>query len=164
MSSEPDPAKVDLAFLAVAQHGGNATKAADELDVTATTVRSWLKRWPDRYSELQQRHRREIEDELVESTRRTALLAAEVEQKALEATLVELDAKRVREPHQAAKNAALTKGVNVDKLLTLTGRATTIVQHQNPDQLLQALNRILDQHAIPSTAVEFQGEIESQEG
>ena len=74
-----------------------------------------------------------------------ALLAARLEHAALErATEQMLDPDHeVRDPATVARNAAVTKGINVDQVLKLSGRPTVIAEHRNADDLLDSLAKKL---------------------
>jgi hypothetical protein len=85
--------------------------------------------------------RRKVEDVIVQQARELALKAAEVERKALDKQLKALDG-TVKDASASARNAAVVKGVNVDKLLTLSGRPSKVVEHRQADDLIRKLKTI----------------------
>ncbi len=82
---------------------------------------------------------------LIEGARSSALLAARLEHAALERAISQmLDTDHdVRDAATVARNAAVTKGINVDQVLKLSGWPTVIAEHRNADDLLDSLARKL---------------------
>ncbi len=64
----------------------------------------------------------------------------------------------VRDPATLARNAAVTKGINVDQVLRLSGRPTVIAEHRNADDLLDCLAKKLgltfEAEPVDATVVE----------
>jgi len=76
---------------------------------------------------------------LVDGARTSALLAARLEQAALEAAVEQVEAGEAKDPATVARNAAVTKGINVNPVLKLTGRPTVITEYRNADDILDSL-------------------------
>ncbi|MDP8909820.1 MAG: hypothetical protein M3N47_12070, partial [Chloroflexota bacterium] len=68
-----------------------------------------------------------------------ALLAGEVERRALQETAAQLERGELRDASLAARNAATVKGINVDKLLALSGRPSEVVEQRDPNEILASL-------------------------
>jgi hypothetical protein len=141
------PEQVEKALLELALVGGNSGEASRRLEgvgikVSARLLRLWRSGLhAKRYGQLAQEHARQVEETIVQEARETAILAAEVERLALAKTLEQLEAGEIRDAAAVARNASTVKGINVDKLLTLSGRPNQIVEHGNPDELLAQLIR-----------------------
>jgi hypothetical protein len=152
------PEERDTALLELALCGGNSGVAADRLrekgfEIGDDVLRHWrLYTYAGRYHELAEGRAREIEDAVVVKQREAAMRAVELQIRATEKTMDALDSGDVKDPSSVVKNAAIAAGVNVDKVLTLTGRPSAIVSHSDPRE---ALERILSRYgAIDSTATE----------
>jgi hypothetical protein len=141
------PEEVEKALLALALVGGNSGEASRRLkganiEISPRLLRLWRSGLhARRYAELAQEYAREVEETIVQEARETAILAAEVERLALAKTLEQLEAGEIRDAAAAARNAATVKGINVDKLLTLSGRPNQIIEQSNPDEILAHLIR-----------------------
>jgi hypothetical protein len=151
--------QIDRALLELAVCGTSTEArrrlAAQGLQVSDRTLREWKQvRYPERYVEIAQQHARQVEEVIVQQARDTALAAAEVERHALAGELKAIKAGKVRDHSASARNASTVKGINVDKLLTLSGRPNTIVENRNADDLIRKL------HALAPTAITVEGNAE----
>lgn len=134
------------ACLVLALNAGSLTRARKQLAGEGLAVsQSTLQRWRDtpRYLEIREGAAREIEETLVDDYREVAKRSIELQLKATEQALEEAEAKKLKDPGKTAQNAAISGGVAVDKLLTLTGRPTEIVFHGDPREDIKALAREL---------------------
>jgi hypothetical protein len=138
------PEQIDRALLELAICGTSTEArrrlAAQGLQVSDRTLRDWKQvRYPDRYRQIAEQHARQVEDVIVQQARETALFAGHVERSALAAELKAIEAGKVRDHSASARNASTVKGINVDKLLTLSGRPSQVVEHRQADDLLRKL-------------------------
>jgi len=133
--------QVDRALLVLAMNGGNSLRAADELadqgiEIDDSTLRLWKsKHYPRRYLHIQEQYGRRLEDVLVAQQREIAIAAS---LKALEG-IQQIDFNRIDHRDKARSVQALqtTAGIGTDKVLTLTGRPTAVVQHQDSSAVLR---------------------------
>lgn len=75
--------------------------------------------------------------------------ATETERLALHKLHAAIEGDRIPERELAAalRNITVSKAVNIDKLLSLSGRPTSIVEHRSPEQLvarLAAIGAVID--------------------
>jgi hypothetical protein len=131
--------EIDRALATLVACGGSVTAAAEQLEMSDRTLRSWRTKHAVRYAELHDKVAPQIEDELVRAARSTALLAFDTTRLGVEKTREALEADKVKDPAAATRNIATTGAILTDKLLALTGRPTAITEHRNPDQLLKDL-------------------------
>jgi hypothetical protein len=155
-SSKFTTEQVDGALLTLAMLGGSTEKAGKELraagmNVTSRTLREWREKlYPGRYRDLCQRHARDIEGVIVRGSRAIAVRADEVTMLALEKARAQLKAGEARDPASVARNAAVTKAVNIDKMMLLEGRPTQVTEHRDADELMRAIRArvtVLDKEA-----------------
>jgi hypothetical protein len=133
--------EIDAALLILASNGGNAAKSHEIAGVPERTLQDWRNRYHERYQELRQRHKREIEDKLIEEHRENAILSAQLQRKA---TMQALDDKQpFKDPARVAREASIASGVAIDKLLVLDGRPTQITQNTDAVQALGEMARRL---------------------
>jgi hypothetical protein len=148
LSRKYTPEEVERCLLELALVGGNSNAASERLneeagiDISPRLLRLWRgELHARRYQELLSENAREIEETIIAECRETAVLAAMVERAALQLTLEQIKSGKIRDPSAAARNAGATKGVNIDKMLTLSGRPTQIIEQSSPDEMLAALLR-----------------------
>jgi len=146
-----DAEAIDRGLLMLAVCAGDAAQAhrrlaAEGVSIPERTLRDWKTHsHPQRFVEVQRSYSAELEGVIIDGARSAALLAARLEHAALErATEQMLDPDyEVRDPATVARNAAVTKGINVDQVLKLSGRPTVIAEHRNADDLLDSLAKKL---------------------
>jgi hypothetical protein len=91
----------------------------------------------DSYLEIHDRHGRRLDQILAQRTQEIALRESDVERLAIDETEKELKAGTVKDASAAARNMSVVKGVATDKLLTLTGRPVSIVEHRSAEDIAQ---------------------------
>lgn len=133
----------ELALTTLALAGDSPTKAVDMLRdagvrVSRNALQKWREKYADRYQQIRDTRVAEIEREVVRQTRTLVTRYTE-----LELQLVDLIAKQaqdgtLKDPSTAARNASVSKGINVDKMLLIEGRPTEIV-HRSSEDVLRAL-------------------------
>jgi hypothetical protein len=149
------PQQIDRALLELVVSGSSVAArrrlAAQGLVVSDRTLRDWRLRYSDRYAEIAERHAPEVERVIVQEARELAVLAAEVERKALGKELEALD-NGVKDASASARNAATVAGINLDKVLAYTGPPKAIVEHRQVDDIVRKLQ------AIAPGVIEVEGE------
>lgn len=142
------PEEIERGLLELAITGGRPVLAIRRLEASGQlpdglnegTLRYWRDQsHSERYQELATQHARRVEDTITQQARETALLAAEVERQAIEATAVQIATGQIKDASTAARNLSTVKGINVDKLLTLTGRPTQITHTLSAEEVLREL-------------------------
>ena len=155
------PERVDTALLTLAMLGGNARAAAEELqaagiEVKHATLNQWrTKLYPNRYRALAERHRSEVEERIVDTTRNIVDKSGEAALLAIQIGIQRMtdDPGSLRDPAGAARNYLTALGIATDKLLLLTDRPTQITEIRSADDVLAELDR---RGFVTSTAVEIE--------
>ena len=140
------PGDRDRALLELAVTGSSVEAhrnlAAEGLAVNDRTLREWKYKYAARYEQLRTEHAAKVEERIVEQCRNTAALAASVERAGLTADLEKIEKGDARDPSTSARNASVVKGINVDKMLALSGRPTQIVEKRDPAEIMRKLKQL----------------------
>jgi hypothetical protein len=144
-NSQYSAEQITNGLTAVALCGGNCVQAAEQLKAAGTpipenTLYDWRNhRHAERYREISnelapkiEAHVVDLQRELATRAARAALLAVDLEHKRI--ALGE-----VKDASTSARNLATVSGIAVDKIMSLTGRPTSIIEHRNADQILREL-------------------------
>lgn len=134
------PAEITEGILAVI-HLGSHRAAAETLGIPRQTIDYWIKHHQDQYRELHDKHKTQIEDDAARRMRDKLLLADQVETAAIELEHQRILNGEVKDAAASARNMATVKGINADKLLTMTGRPAQITEHRNTDEILAKLKQ-----------------------
>ena len=129
---------------------GDTKQAALDLqsqgfEIDQTTLRDWKREYKEEYDELSERLKSEIEESIIRGLRETVVMAESAERKAVEIALAELrraEKQQNLRPADAAitaNNLANIKSKSIDRLLTLTGRPSSIVESRDAETLLRKL-------------------------
>lgn len=153
-NSKYDPYTIErgLTELALAGTGKRARQRLlrDGINVPERTLLHWkTSAYADRYLEIVETRAKRIEEQISNEARASALLAAEIEMEALEATRTLLRSGEAKDPSTIARNAATVKGINVDKLLALSGRPTQITEHRDVREIAIRLKGLGIEIAVP---------------
>lgn len=153
------PAEIDKALTTLAYYGGNASRAAAELGMNERTLRTWRTHvHRDRYLEIAEREAPRLEAIAAQQARELILRAADAEHSLIDRLTTRLEddestSKELSELAGTLQRITTSKGINGTKLLELTGRPTSIVEHRDPAQTVNAIARRLGL-TIDSTAVD----------
>jgi transposase-like protein len=146
------PPQIDAGLRVVVRHGGSATVAARELGIPVNTVESWKKRHRERYHQLREEMGPELERQAQQGFLAFVTRAEEAKAKALEAVVEGLDAGTVKDPARALQQVSISQGIAVQKVLELSGRPTSIVEHRSVAETIAQL-RSLGAEIIEGTVV-----------
>lgn len=132
---------------AMAAHGGSSTQARALLiqqygdkAPPERTLRGWrTDQYPRRYQHILTQKSTEIEGLVEHQLRESTRLAGLVKHKLLERLHDEIPNLSKAELGKTAQQVAVTEGVGLDKLLTLTGRPNNITEHRTADEVLNSL-------------------------
>lgn len=117
---------ITAALLALALVDGDATKAAEKIEVEGVTpavLKGWkTKEYRTQYDDIAKRLGQEREAQIVATSRRIAEDASSLEIELIQKVRSQLGNMDGREAAQAARAIADVKAKNVDKFLALTGR------------------------------------------
>lgn len=120
---------VTAGLMAVIQWGGNyaeasrTLKAAGMMDIMPATLRGWvMHRYADRYRELREKHREQLEKQLADRFADLATHAAGGSWKGVDRAIELLDAGKDRDPARTAANLASVADKMTGKMLAVTGR------------------------------------------
>lgn len=146
-------------LMAVIAWAGNCSAAHRYLQAeekrcpSVGTLADWIKgRYAIRYDELREKFRDQLETNLANEYRDTARLAVEVQRKALDRAMENLEGNNDKDPSRTAANAATVADKMTGKLLALTGRPTSIREDRNLEEILRSLaaKRVI---SLPEQAV-----------
>ncbi len=134
---EKTPTEIDKALAVLAYHGGNASRAGEELGISRSTLHLWkTSTHRDRYLEIAEREGPKLEAIAAHQARALILRAGEAEHSLLSLLEDRIDEgaapKELGEISGALQRVTTSKGINGTKLLELTGRPTSIVEHRDP--------------------------------
>lgn len=113
--------------------------AERHIDISQSTLSSWKRTRSDELDALREEWAPKLEAEMIRHLRETAVYAAEVERKAVEAAERRLDENKDVNPHQTAVSMAKVKATATDKLQLLLGRPQTITEHRTVEELTRSL-------------------------
>lgn len=162
----PDDA-VDTALALLALNGGNKAQTVRELQaygaeyqdddlarVTRHNLANWTDQYPDRYRYHVTESAQAVEKRLVENQREVASIAASGVRLAVEVEIDRLQSGQVKDASASARNLATVMGIATSKVLELTGRPTTIIEHRRPEDVVNRLSKIIEASAeeIPEDA------------
>lgn len=133
------PQDVINALSTVVACHGSINKAAEVTGITAATLSRWKAAYPRRYAALHDTVSRELEEDGIRYGREMILKLHEAEELALEKTVDALKEGNVRDPAGTLQRLATTRGITTDKLMTLTGRPTSITENRSVEEILRAL-------------------------
>jgi len=178
------PAERDAA-LAVLASTGSSFEASELTGIPDSTLRDWKIQHAERYAEIQEREAPRLEAIAARQAREIIIRAGETEHSLLDilqARIREDDApepqrndfpnetlyllayerwvkrgntKELAELAGTLQRVTTSKGINGTKLLELTGRPTSIVEHREGTDILKALGAKVPGLVIDSTAEEL---------
>jgi hypothetical protein len=156
----PDKSKyeddfVDQALLHLVLNDYNVRRTVRELTAAGMKVpEKTLAGWRDAYPRRLQFHAtetaRELEERIVTKHRAVASAALDGVMLATEKEVEKIKAGDVRDYAASARNLATTSAISTDKLLALTGRPSSIVQHDRKPEAILA--RLASLGVVDSTA------------
>lgn len=139
-------AQVTTALMALIAWCGNYTatshalKSEGKMNVPGKTISEWARyTHAAEYAELRDKYSEQLESNLVHEYRDTARQAVEVEREALDKALMKLRAGDDPDPARTASHAARVAQTMTDKLLSLSGRPTSIREDRNINEILRSL-------------------------
>lgn len=153
---------IDRALALLALNGGNLSatardcQASDDPElqqVRAHTIANWRDAHSERYRWHVTENSGEIERRLVQDQREVAAIAASGVRAAMDLEIERIRAGEVKDASASARNLATVMGIATTKVLELTGRPTTIIEHRRPEQVVERLSKIIE-----STAEEIPNE------
>lgn len=151
---------VDKALALLALNGGNMALTVREMNsygaendieefqrLSKDTLRAWRDTYTERYRWHQTENAGAIEKRLVEAQREVALIAADGVRTAVEIEMERLESGQVKDAGASARNLATVMGISTTKVLELTGRPTSIVEHRRPEDVVRRMRSIIDSTA-----------------
>lgn len=155
------PDQIVAGLTALALNGGNASRAAEQLQAAGleishdTLTRFKNSRFPRRYRDACDRLAPQVENVVVNYHRELAVQAAHAAQRAVALETERLAAGEVKDAAKSAQNLATTAGIAVDKVLSLTGRPTSITEHRTPEQAFKRLQSLVPGLVFEGSAEEM---------
>lgn len=133
------------ALVAWAGNGAQASrylKAEKDLDISPTTLNNWKRLHGPRYDEIREKFSDQLEQHLAGDMREAAVLAVSATKLAVEKAHEKLEADEEDDPSGAAARLAKVAQSNVDKVLSLTGRARNPVDSRGVLEIIRSLASI----------------------
>lgn len=159
-----DENRITEAFVALAVHGNNASAASSAMKeagtpVSASTIRTWRRKYPEAWGDVWVRHKDRIEAAAVHQYLELAVKASDVALEAVAKTSKDLKAGKVKDTAKAAQALATTAAIGTDKFLLHTGRPTDIHVSATVEDILRERQReytqyLTDADGTPVTPVE----------
>ena len=141
-------AEIDKCFTAMIAHAGSPTGAIRYLQheepearvPSPGTLMNWARgvHW-ERYEHLRETWAAKVEQAVANDMRDAAREAVDVQRLAVQRARERLEAGRDDDPAKSAASLARVAQSNTDKLLTLTGRPSQIVDNRDTEQILRSL-------------------------
>lgn len=140
----------ELALTALVFCAGSINKAQEALrdqgiDIPYQTLNTWKRRYSKEYNQIAEKNKAALEENIIRNLRETVVIAEAAERAAVEIALKELERAKLQENMRptdaaiAANNLANIKGKAIDRLLTLTGRPSSIIETRSAEVLLRKL-------------------------
>lgn len=137
--------EVEMGLMALVAWAGSPTRAArylketGKLDVSDSTLRNWKQVHAIRYTELREKYKDQLEEQLTQELRDVAIIATNAARLAVEKATDALESGEERDPARAAANLSKVAATSTDKVLSLTGRPTQITQTRNAEEIIRSL-------------------------
>lgn len=144
-TSSYTPEQVLTALNALALNGGHIELARKTLhaqghDVSRATLYRWrTETYPERYRQVCDQLAPQVEAHVIELQRSLAVQATQTAIQAVELEQRRLRGGKVKDAAASARNLATVAGISVDKILSLSGRPTSVIEHRTVDDDLRAL-------------------------
>lgn len=137
------------AFVALALAGGNSVKAAPLCGLGESTLRRWRREFAEEYERVRHELAPRLERVAVSEAYARVVELGELEALAIRKlqAAIEEDKIPARDLPSALRNITTSKAINVDKILALSGRPTSVVEHRSAGELvrrLAALGAVVD--------------------
>lgn len=151
-------AEIDTGLTVLAA-SGSSFEASEITGISASTLRQWKVDHADRYQEIREREAPKLEARAASQARELIIRAGETEHTILdllnERLKNEAPTKELSEIAGTLQRVTTSKGINGTKLLELTGRPTSIVEHREGTDILRSLGAKIPGLVIESTAEEL---------
>lgn len=135
---------VPRGLLALALAGGNSVRAAEACGLGESTLRRWRVEKAAEYERIRTEVAPKLEAVILSDMREFVLEASRVKAVALRKTLEALEADEIpkRDLPGALRNITTAEAISVDKIMVLSGRPTSVVEHRSLGQLVARLAAI----------------------
>lgn len=136
---------ITKALTVLAFWGGNYSAAvkelhADGMSIVTETLKGWAtSKYQEDYERIRESFREKYEEEIVSSMRDIIRDASEVEKLAIKQTKDNILAEPAKNAAQSAYYLSQVKKNNVEKLQSMTGRPTHIIEDRTPEAALRSL-------------------------
>lgn len=139
------------AFAILHMCGGNYMRAERQMQaqaedgstsVSVDTLKAWVTKYPARYSHVGEVFKDVAEQAVVVALRDLQTAATQASIAAVELELERIQKGDVKDAGAAAQRLATVAGIATDKVLSLTGRPQSIVQHRSGADILRELQSL----------------------
>lgn len=146
MATVYTPAQVTEALIALVAWAGNYTatvhalKSEGKMSISSSLLSEWARfTHAPEYAELREKYAEQMEAQLIAEYRDVARQSVEVQRAALDKALDRVRAGDDNDPAKTAAHAARVAQTMTDKMLSLSGRPTSIREDRNVEQILRSL-------------------------
>lgn len=162
MSDPLTESEIDRCLLSLYRHGSNYKETAAYLRTTALADRApnaeRLKRWRtstyrDRYLKIAEDNAEDLEKEIIVRLRELVTQTGLMQIEALEVLMRQINAGDVKP--SMLRELSVVSGVTIDKMMTMMGKPTKIVQVNNPDDIIKRLVEAGYAEVVEGTAEEY---------
>lgn len=142
------PEQITQGLTALALAGGNSVTAEAQLaelgcPIPARTLCAWrTDQHPERYRDICNEVAPQIEARVIHLQRELAVRATETALLAADLERDRLSKGDVKDAASSARNLSTVAGIAVDKIMSLTGRPTSVIEHRTVDESLNKLKRL----------------------
>jgi transposase-like protein len=141
--------RVTRALTALALTGGHPLRASEMCDVSSRTLYRWRIEKREEYERIRRDLAPQLEAISISELQAFVVQAAAAKMLALQKTTeaLEADAIPARDLPAALRNITTAEAISVDKILALSGRPTSVVEHRSAGELvkrLAALGAVVD--------------------
>ena len=138
--------------------GPQAARGPRPSRVPDRTLRIWKEtQYADRFREIAANHTREVRDTIAQEQIEIAIAAGDVERVALAKVHSQIEDAELKDVSTAGRNAAVSKGIALDKHLLYRGEPTQIVRHQQASDILAQIKKIAPGLVVEGDAQDVEG-------
>lgn len=148
-----DATRKQRGFVALALAGDNAARASEACGIPQTTLKEWRQDHRHEYDRVRRELVPQLEQLVVNESYARVIELGELEARVAAALFKAIEAGEIpkRDLPGALRNITTSKAINVDKILALSGRPTSIVEHRSAQDLvrrLASLGAVVDGSAV----------------
>lgn len=136
-----DATRMQRGFVALALCGDNSVRASEQCGVPDATLRRWRREHRHEYDRVRRELAPRLESIVVAEQYAFIIEAGHAKRLALAKTMDALENDQIpaRDLPGALRNITTAEAISIDKVLALSGRPTSIVEHRSAAELVRKL-------------------------